>query len=433
MSRKTVLKAVLVFLVSMLFVSTAFAEHLYGPDELDTSYGVYFRFRQETWSNTLDFDNTTTSPVDRNFFRLKTSAWFRNDYAKKYDFFVKLTNEAQYWLHNVGTSSPLLEDEIVFDNLYVGATDIAGLPVSLRVGRQDFLMTHGEGFLIMDGTPLDGSRTFYFNAAKLNVKFGDNWNADLIYITQQTTDRYLPSMYASEKRPLNSSDEQGWVVYGRGKIGESLSLEPYYMYKKEETADELTLNTIGARAVFNAAGFKFRGEYAHQFGEYDTSKRDRTADGGYVFVSRGYKDVKWSPSWELGYVYLSGDDPNSSDDEAWDPLWSRWPWLSELYVFTLIQERGIAYWTNTSWARAGVKLAFTPDTSLDLKYNYIRAVEETGVPGEKEKGHLPQVQLNHKFTDRIDGYLRVEYMIPGDYYAGDDKAAFVRWQLQWKI
>jgi len=294
-------------------------------------------------------------------------------------------------------------------------------------------MTHGEGFLIMDGTPLDGSRTFYFNAAKLNVKFSDNWNADLIYITQQTTDRYLPSMYASEKRPLNSSDEQGWVVYGRGKIGESLSLEPYYMYKKEETADELTLNTIGARAVFNAAGFKFRGEYAHQFGEYDTSNRDRTADGGYVFVSRGYKDLKWSPSWELGYIYLSGDDPNSTDDEAWDPLWSRWPWLSELYVFTLIQERGIAYWTNTSWARAGVKLAFTPDTSLDLKYNYIRAVEETGVPGEKEKGHLPQVQLNHKFTDRIDGYLRVEYMIPGDYYAGDDKAAFVRWQLQWKI
>jgi len=446
MSRKTVLKAVLVFLVSMLFVSTAFAEHLYGPDELDTSYGVYFRFRQETWDNAFDFDHANDAPgnLDRNYFRLKTSLWYKNDYAKKYDFFVKLTNEAYYYMFTQDTDSPFHEDEIVFDNLYVGATDIAGLPVSLRVGRQDFLMTHGEGFLIMDGTPLDGSRTFYFNAAKANIKFGDSADVDLIYITNQQTDRYLPSLYASEKRPINTSDETGIVVYGRVKAGESIKVEPYYIFKTEEAdpyqtalgntdAGKLSLNTVGARAVAGLGGFNVRGEFAYQLGEYDDNT-DREGMGGYLFVSRGYKDVKWSPSWELGYVYLSGDDQTTADkDEGFNPLFSRWPWLSELYVFSLIRDRGIAYWTNTSWARAGVKLAFTPDTSLDLKYNYIRAVEETGVPGEKEKGHLPQVQLNHKFTDRIDGYLRVEYMVPGNYYAGDDAATFVRWQLQWKI
>lgn len=446
--RNTLFGLCAVLLGGLLFVTSTFAEHIYGPDELDTSYGAAFRLRQETWDNAFDFSDTSP-PDDDNYWRLKTSVWLKHTYAKQYDLMVKLTNEARYFMSTGNeTSRPygLNGDEIVFDNLYASAYNVLGLPVDLIIGRQDFLMKYGEGFLIMDGTPLDGSRTFYFNAAKATVRLGEKHSLDIVYITNPKEDIYLPSAYPADKRQLIEWDESGLVVYGKSKVLDNLQIEPYYIYKKEETQDELDLNTIGARAVFSTGAWKLRGEFAHQFGKYNDSEETafsdekREANGGYLFFGRGYKDILWSPSWELGYVYLSGDDPDSSKDEGWDPLFSRWPWLSELYILTAAPERGIAYWTNLQWYTARVKLSLTDATRLDVNYNYVKANEDStsGAPfysrdGGKERGHLPQAKLSHKFSNNVDGYLLVEYMMPGDYYVNDDDAMFVRWQLQWKI
>lgn len=459
MGRTSFIRFSILLAVSLILATSAFAEHLFGPEELDTTFGVTFRFRQETWDNVFDLKNvsnttTSTNSVDRNFFRLKTSLWYKMDYSKKYDFLVKFTNEAQYFLSDRTDRYPgepnarFVEDEIVFDNLYAGANGIFGIPLDIRIGRQDFLFTHGEGFLILDGTPLDGSRTFYFNAAKANIKFGEKANVDLIYITDQETDLYLPSMYAGVKRQINYSDEQGVVVYGRIKATEGLSVEPYYIYKKEQDVTrgaalqpELDLNTVGARAVFGfGGGWKLRGEFAYQFGEYGNSaSTDREGYGGYAYIGRKYEDVGMKPGFDLGAIYLSGDDPDTTDkDEGWDPLFSRWPWLSELYVFTLGKERGIAYWSNLQAYRANFNFKIGESSGLDLTYIYMLANENatgTFFSDGKERGHLPQAKLSHQFSKAVDGYVLVEYFVPGDFYSTDnnDNAAFVRWQLQWKI
>jgi len=51
---------------------------------------------------------------------------------------------------------------------------VLNLPIDFKIGRQDFLGQYGEGFLILDGTPGDGSRSFYFNAIKLTWKINSN-------------------------------------------------------------------------------------------------------------------------------------------------------------------------------------------------------------------------------------------------------------------
>lgn len=442
--------ALLVVLSLMLFVTSALAEHIFGPDELDTTYGAYLRFRQETWDNLFDFKNGDHK--DDNFFRLKTSIWTKFDYDKKYIFFIKLTNEARYFMNSSNPNSRpfgLNEDEVVFDNLYIEARDFLGLPVDLKIGRQNFLFTHGEGFLIMDGTPMDGSRTFYFNAAKANIKFNKDFNLDLIYITDQSTDRYLPSLYPAEKRVINTSDEKGFVAYGRAKVMDNLTVEPYYIYKREDTDTgpdgKLDINAIGAHIVYKYNNWKFGAEYAHQWGEYD-SGRDRKANGGYVYVKRSYSDVMWKPGFELRYVYLSGDDPDTEKNEAWNPLFSRWPWMSELFILTLAPETGIpAYWTNLQLYKAAINLAFTAKTKFSFAYNYLRANEDPATHfgtlntasiysrDSKSRGDLFQGKLSYKFTKKIDGYLLIEHMRPGDFYTYDDSATFVRWQLQVKI
>jgi len=454
MKKKILMKASLALMLCLLFAVTAYAE-------VETSYGINFRLRQETWDNLFDMniiDATSNSPVftrpDDNYFRLKTSPWFKAAVDKQYVFYIKLTNEARYFMETSSQASRpagMNKDEVVFDNLYASANNVAGAPVDLTVGRQD-LMTYGEGFLIMDGTPVDGSRTFYFNAAKGVVKFGDNASVDLIWITDQFNDRALPSLYSEPKRQLNTTDEQGAVAYGRTKIGENLNLEPYYIYKREQTTPlpfgtngALELNTVGARAVYGfGTGWKLRGEFAHQFGSYENGN-DRTGDGGYAYISRKYEEVVLKPSFELGGAYLSGDDPSTTNKvEAWDPLFSRWPWMSELYVLSYGTETGIVgYWTNLQLYRASFRLSLDPETGLDLSYNYLRANENSHVSTApaifsadgKNRGSLIQAKLSHKFSKTVDGYFLIEDFVPGNYYvdANRDNAMFVRWELQWKI
>ncbi len=61
-----------------------------------------------------------------------------------------------------GHFTRLDENEMVVDNLYIKANNVFGLPVDLKIGRQDFLGPdmYGEGFLLSDGNPNDGSRCF---------------------------------------------------------------------------------------------------------------------------------------------------------------------------------------------------------------------------------------------------------------------------------
>jgi hypothetical protein len=150
------------------------------------------------------------------------------------------------------------------------------------------------------------------------------------------------------------------------------------------------------------------------------------------------------PAFELGYYYLSGDDPATPEVEGWNPLFSRWPWMSELYVLSYGSEIGVpGYWTNLQLARANFKFAINEQTGLELTYNYLLANEDPGLltPAPifsndgKKRGDLIQAKLNHSFSKTVSGYLLIEDFIPGDYYlpTNQDNATFVRWELQWKI
>lgn len=434
--------------------------------EIKADYGAGFRLRQEYWENVTDLE--TRGQPDRDFFRLRSSLWGKIDLNESFGAYLKLTNEAKYYL---GSYRPFLTsdstsddtrfdvDELVIDNLYVSAKNIFGLPIDLRIGRQDFLGEYGEGFLILDGTPGDGSRTAYFNAAKASWKISKSHSVDVLYISNTNKEEYLPSLYPSRsdslsgyvdnKKLLNASDETGVVVYGKSQLNDNIRVEPYYMFKEEDpvgTNSTLKLNTVGARMVFTAANWKVRGEYAHQFGEYE-SHRDRKGNGGYILAGQKFDDVPLKPEWELGYVYLSGDDPSTSDHEGWNPLFSRAPMWNELLVYLLlpetIKDSGPipAYWTNLHLFKAGVKLALTPDTLLDLQYQYLRADEATSglnsamfTNGGKERGHLGVFVLSHNFTKRLSGFLQVEYFVPGDFYGDNAKDAILaRWQLQYRF
>jgi hypothetical protein len=435
--------------------------------ELNFSGGGILRLRHEYWKNWKDMDSGLKD--NRNFFRIKTSLWGKAALDKKAALYAKLTDEFRAYTYFGGTTSSVPDktaskkgyhfdiNEVVFDNLYLDVKQVFDAPVDLRIGRQDLLPSdYGEGFLFGDGTPLDSSRTYYFNAAKASWHIDENNTLDAILIDDPRDEEFLPvinrtmlvnaSNPALDKVPqrLNTTDETGYVLYLKNKSVENLYAEGYYIYKTEAEeggtglqSQRTRLHTFGSFSKFNFSPYVLRGQLACQVGDYGDS--GRRGLGGYVYVDRDFKNIPWSPLVSLGYIYLSGDKQGTDRNEAWDPLFSRYPWLSDLYCITLAGETGMTgYWTNFQWERASVTFYPTKKTKLQLMYNFLRANTQVAASSvfsgtSKSRGQLLQGKLSYEISKDIVSYFQAEYLIPGKFYAHQNKALFLRTEVMIKF
>jgi len=446
--------------VSVLLSCQAFAE-------TNFKYGAVERARNEYWKNWKDMDNGQQDT--RNFFRFKTSLWGQMEHEKDMVLYVKLTNECRAHTYFEGTSASYPDktaskksyhfdiNEVVFDNLYADIKGFLDMPLDLRLGRQDFLGTYGEGFLIMDGTPQDGSRTFYFNAAKASWHIDSERDLDFLYINNPRDEEFLPvineyklpsaSNPSLDKIPtlLNTTDEEAGAIYFKDRSRKDKYLEAYYIYKTEAQEGGGTgyqsqageINALGVFTKCNMAPFTVRKQATVQFGKYGTN--NRYGYGGYAFVDREFKDAQFSPRLSAGAAYLSGDKKSSSRNEGWDPMFSKWPWISELYVLSMAGETGVVgYWTNLQVYRMELALNTTKKTKLSLYYNYLRANAQVAANSifsgtSRERGHLPQIKFDYKINDNITTYFLGEYLQPGDFYKDNDPGIFLRTELQIKF
>ena len=149
-------KGSIAFLLLVVFAGSGFAK------DISFKWGIIERLRQEYLKNWKDMENSTGE--NDNYFRIRTSIWGKLDFDSQFSVYAKLTNEFKPY---VTPSKSGDIHELVFDNLYVDLKNIFDSPWSLRIGRQNII--YGEGFLFIDGTPLDGSRTIYYNAIKATL------------------------------------------------------------------------------------------------------------------------------------------------------------------------------------------------------------------------------------------------------------------------
>ncbi|MFA6383746.1 MAG: alginate export family protein, partial [Candidatus Omnitrophota bacterium] len=338
----------LIVLLGMLglLTSAGFSPVFAQDDTVKFKGGVYERIRHEFWKNNRDMDSSYYDGGDRNFWRVKTSLWGQADHGESLSLYGKLTNEFKgYNLLGSGGSKIYSSnhqhwdpDEVIFDNLYVDIRKPGDMPVNFRLGRQDLIGQYGENFLICDGTPGDGSRTFYFNALKASWEIDDANMLDMIYINNPRDDIWLP-VINEDKTPvaLNTTAEEGYVFYLKNKSAKDLTLEPYYIFKREDhdygsgyQAQKGRINTLGVFSKYKMDPWTFHVQAADQFGKYGLE--DRSAQGGYFFTDYDLKEVLWKPQLSGGFVYLSGDKKGTAANEAWNPLWTRFPIYSELYA-----------------------------------------------------------------------------------------------------
>jgi Alginate export len=411
------------------------------PESPKFLFGGDIRLR-EVYFDHIPYSNGGESRGGMNHFqRYRTRLW--GEYHRNENFMVRtrLVNEFRTYAEPDNNSWNSM-DEVVIDNLFF---DWKLDDWALRFGRQDLI--YGTGKLILDGTPKDGSRTIYFDAVKLTYSGFDSTTVDFLLMSTNAQD---PIAMHTEDRDIvgfaggNAYEgaETGGGVYLKNKSFEKLPFETYYLVKTHEQ-DVAFLNnndrhTVGARLMpILAPNLNGNLEVAYQFGN-DISAFMIDAKAVLHIASLAKKKARIG----LGWYYLSGDDPDTSKDEGWNPLWARWPQYSELYVYAYDTD-GAGRWSNVNMPYVDFSISPFKKLKTDLLLGYMWAPEDIGAGGGHDRGLL--FTCKNSFTlkeklltkkDKLTGHILFEFMEPGNYYTDDQRdhtASFLRAELSYSF
>lgn len=359
-------------------------------------------------------------------------------------------------------------DEALFDWFNINVRNIGGMPLTATVGRQDF--GFGVGWLILDGTPLDGSRTIgAFDAARFTYDWANtNTKVDLIYVNRAAESDVFLEPICDKDRALTEQDENGAIVYLTNTSFKPTQLEAFFIYKNDNPIDHATqlsnvapywgtkqeIYTFGAAVSGTPQEhWKYRAEGAVQTGTtHDRShaapyavgeEHDLKAFGALTNLEYLFKDAHEN-AVHVGYEYASGDDPESGNNEQFNLLWGEWPRWSELLIYTYTFETEPFNTTNLHRANIGHRINVNKQWTVSTDYHALWADEpgqpwRTGANGinvsddHKFRGSLVTCWLRYKFSDQLYGHLLGEYFAPGSYYvapSGDD-AWFFRLNVEY--
>ena len=419
----------------------------------------YFRFRGRLW--------TTITPTEGLSLNVRLSAEPR-DFMKPSTFDTFFNEEGMQWRYGI------------LDTLNLEWRKPLDLPVTVKVGRQDLFL--GDGWLVGDGTPNDGSFTTFVDAARVTLDLQDQHTTiDAIGLVQYARpDAIVPTIGPSTSQgghpePLSLTDqnEKGAILWVANKSVPAANLDAYFIYKHDDRVnddpsllfgDDADIFTFGGRLSGTLEEhWQYSAEGAYQFGE----KKDQFLNVGGAnpllaasAQSTGFRNISafgvnsklsyllkddLNTRVDLSYEFLSGDDPKTGTDEMFDVLWGRWPRWSEVYnIYSYVQETRIGQTANLH--RIGPTFSLSPTKKMDLSASYYVLLADQEVPTRSAflsgafgghpfsdngifRGHYLQAILKYKFSKHVSGHLWGELVFPGDYYVSNDMISFLRAEL----
>ncbi len=374
------------------------------------------RFRLETWDNAVSLDDSADDATG--YTRNRTTLGLSWKAASNVEILGKLTNEFRVYL--TPKSQAFGWNEVFFDNFYVKWRIPGRVPFTITAGRQD--LNFGEGFVIADGTPGDGSRSYYFNALRLDAEFKPGHTLTAFAHATEATDRYLP-VINPVPRPLAEQPERALALYYSGSFGRT-KVDAYAVRKTTVANAVFPLSarteTYGARLVTPIAKpLGFTAEAALQTGR--NGEASRSAYGAIAHFDYDLTGtLPLLKGFVLGGILLSGDDPSTARWEGWDPIFSRWPKWSESYIYTFTRESRQAYWSNLSSFYAQLTFDLGPRSDAHIMVMPMGAGH--AVPGAFTagsglyRGTLTRARLNYKISKFMTGRVIWEHLDPGSFY-----------------
>lgn len=370
----------------------------------------------------------------------------------------------EWWAFDKPGDSTADFREAIYDHMNVTVRNVFDEPLTMVVGRQDIIL--GQGWLVLDGTPTDGSRTIFFDAVRATYAVSDETKVDLVYIhNYDDSNQWLhPFGHEDERSSLtNGVDERGAILYVTDKSFEDAQVEYYYIYKEDKRSDHSKhTNGIGVDAEIHTVGaayshvldenWSYRVEGAKQFGNKENSMGKNAELKGWGTNNRikyAVNDDK-NTVFHLDYEFLSGDKSTSdTSDEGFDPLWGEWPQYNrggDLPAYVWTGEGSVGEVKNMHRVGVGHKFSPMDKVTMETMYNYFWADENNmpttqpagnGIPTYSEdgnsRGQMITEYIKYKCCDQLSAHILVDYFIPGSYYAGNsrDNAVFARLNIEY--
>lgn len=420
--------------VLLFFSGTLAGADNAAPRQID--YGFEQRVRNENWNNLFDYNETLDD--QRVQVRYRTRVWLKAPLTSDIDVNIGLNQETNQIFV---TRSPWRFDELIFETANIDFKKLFVKGLSLKVGRQNIMKN--EGFLILEGSPGDGSRTIYQNAAVLGYTWKKS-KIEAIGILNPRQDRMLP-VWHDRKKDLLNWNQSSLGLYYTDNNAKRTAFESYYFYTKE-TGDRRAptnyqfrpdrhVHTAGGRVVQKFdRGLSVTGEFAGQWGAYHGGGIVR-GWGGYGYVKRTF-GAKSQHYLQTGYWGMSGDNPSTPNkDEGWDPLYARWPKWSELYIYTQFREYAPSFWSNTAlWQ---MEWGYAPIKPIGLRLTYYKVDAYHPFPkGDSRifgsgtvRGHMPQIRADFAINKQVSGHVLYEHMAAGNFYSYRSHAYFLRFEM----
>jgi hypothetical protein len=408
----------------------------------------YFRFRERIWTSIMPVTNLSVNA--------RLAAEERE--------WMKPSNAGQY-----GPRTGFEERYGILDNAYLKWKNIADQPLTLSAGRQDIALGDPDDWwLVMDGTPGDGSWTFFLDSIRTSYELKDaQTKVDVIYIYQNAKpDEWIPTIGRSSDNTsplgakpyyLTEQNEQGVILYLSNKSVKDMQIDGYFIYKRDAkefaNGDNADIYTIGSKITGTPAEhWSYSVEGAYQFG----SKQDAMVGADYVNSTTAWRDINaYAGKLRVNYLFkdqmqnqvslvgefLSGDDPNTKGkDEMFDVLWGRYPRWTELGTWCYAAETAGKYLQMNNLGRVGLNWNVTPVKGINFNamYNALFAPESTPTrtiaPTQFSKngnfrGHYVQGILKYQLNKNVSAQLKGELLWEGDYYAQRDLMTFVRTEI----
>jgi hypothetical protein len=300
------------------------------------------------------------------------------------------------------------------EDLYIGwrsgkSMTIGENALDFSIGRSQYRL--GHGFLLYDGAAEGGTRGGYWTNARKAFEFA-------------TIGRFKPGAHTVEAFYLdkdeleeNDSGSRLWGTNYEYSIGDTTTLGATYMKwfaDPDFNPGRDGLNVLNVRAytapIATRPGLSFEFEYASERNGEALASNAWTFQGGYEL-----NDTTWTPKLSYRYAFFQGDDPETSSNEAFDPLflgfhdWGTW-WQGEI--------AGEYFLSNSNLTSHLVRLDVSPSDAVGgglmfftFSFDHPESVAEgvTDSDGAFEVDAFTDWKVNSNFTVSV----LVAYADPG--------------------
>jgi hypothetical protein len=439
------------------------------------SWGADLRIRNEYYNNALSLGSGIPgSPFNtlhaQDYFRYRGRVWTSITPIEDLSLNARLVAEPREFMETSTFDTYFEKDGMqwrygIFDSLNVQWRKPLDMPATLTVGRQDIFL--GDGWLVGDGTPEDGSFTTFLDSARFTYNLEDQKTTiDAIGIIQDgRPDGWLPTLGPSTSQGgdpnaylLTDQNEKGAILSIANKSLPAANLGGYFIYKQDSAinsapaslySDNADIYTFGARVSGVVKdNWNYSVEGAYQFGRkqyqynppleltyWDENYHNLSAFGLNSRFGYSFKDTL-NNQLTLSYEFLSGTRPGSGTDGNFDVLWGRWPRWSEMYnIYGYVNETRVGQMDNLH--RIGPTWSFTPIKDMQFSLSYYALFADQSLPTIQTlpgaytdtgnfRGHYLQSILKYKFSQHMSGHLWSEFLFPGNYYVSSQMMTFLR-------